>query len=470
MGRAQRSVFPATFGLACCAIEMMATGAAHYDLARYGMEVFRASPRQADLMIVAGRVSQKMAPVLRQVYDQMVEPEVGHLDGRVRQHRRHVQQLRARAGRRPDRPRRRVRPRLPARTRDPVPRDPHAAPPDPHRRLASPPRGAPAPARRSSSTSATAPRRTCSPSRSVGSRPEPARPAMSTDQEDASSPDGAGVATEPVDEVAAAVVEPVPRTAWRTTRTARPSCTSPPARGTTSPQFLRDEQRFTQCVDVTAVDHLVDVEPGRDPRRHARSASRSSRTSCPTPGTGGCGSICELGDDPPTVASLVDLYSGANFPEREVFDLYGIVFEGHPDLTRILMPDDWVGYPLRKDDAPARIPVVVQGGPGAAMSEPIQRLGRREEQRLEHQTDEGAQELRATAGEVVSAAARGPRTDDTMILNMGPAAPVDPRCAAGHARARRRDDPALEAGDRLPAHRHGEDGRGAHLRAGRRPT
>ena len=70
-----RSCWPATFGLACCAFEMMAAGAAHYDLARYGMEVFRASPRQADLMIVAGRVSQKMAPVLRQVYDQMMEPK-----------------------------------------------------------------------------------------------------------------------------------------------------------------------------------------------------------------------------------------------------------------------------------------------------------------------------------------------------------------------------------------------------------
>jgi len=69
------SVFPATFGLACCAIEMMTTGAGRYDLARFGMEVFRGSPRQADLMIVAGRVSQKMAPVLRQVYDQMMEPK-----------------------------------------------------------------------------------------------------------------------------------------------------------------------------------------------------------------------------------------------------------------------------------------------------------------------------------------------------------------------------------------------------------
>jgi NADH-quinone oxidoreductase subunit B len=71
----KQSVWPVTFGLACCAIEMMATGAGHHDLARWGMEIFRASPRQADLMIVAGRVAQKMGPVLRNVYDQMPEPK-----------------------------------------------------------------------------------------------------------------------------------------------------------------------------------------------------------------------------------------------------------------------------------------------------------------------------------------------------------------------------------------------------------
>jgi len=69
------SLWPALFGLACCAIEMMATGASRYDLARFGSEVFRASPRQADLMIVAGRCSIKMAPVLRQIYDQMPDPK-----------------------------------------------------------------------------------------------------------------------------------------------------------------------------------------------------------------------------------------------------------------------------------------------------------------------------------------------------------------------------------------------------------
>ena len=73
-GRSQ-SLWPMTFGLACCAIEMMATSASRFDLARFGAEVYRASPRQADLMIVSGRVSQKMAPVLRQLYDQMPEPK-----------------------------------------------------------------------------------------------------------------------------------------------------------------------------------------------------------------------------------------------------------------------------------------------------------------------------------------------------------------------------------------------------------
>src|SRR5690348_4681142 len=69
------SVWPATFGLACCAIELFQAGGPTHDLARFGMERASASPRQADLMIVAGRLSQKMAPVLRQIYDQMAEPK-----------------------------------------------------------------------------------------------------------------------------------------------------------------------------------------------------------------------------------------------------------------------------------------------------------------------------------------------------------------------------------------------------------
>ncbi|WP_205699763.1 NADH-quinone oxidoreductase subunit B family protein [Conexibacter sp. SYSU D00693] len=69
------AIFPATFGLACCAIEMMSIVAARVDVARFGFEAFRASPRQADLLILSGRVSIKMAPVVRRVYDQMLEPK-----------------------------------------------------------------------------------------------------------------------------------------------------------------------------------------------------------------------------------------------------------------------------------------------------------------------------------------------------------------------------------------------------------
>ena len=71
----KRSMWPLGFGLACCAIEMISTFASHYDLARYGMEVLRPSPRQADLMIVSGRVSMKMAPVVRTLYEQMPNPK-----------------------------------------------------------------------------------------------------------------------------------------------------------------------------------------------------------------------------------------------------------------------------------------------------------------------------------------------------------------------------------------------------------
>ena len=136
----RNSVWPATFGLACCAIEMMSVGAADYDISRLGMEVFRASPRQADLMIVAGpglaEDGAGPAPGLRPDDG----AQVGHLHGRVRLDGRDVQQLRHRAGGRPDRAGRRLRPGLPAVARDAAARHPDPAREDPHRRDHAPAR------------------------------------------------------------------------------------------------------------------------------------------------------------------------------------------------------------------------------------------------------------------------------------------------------------------------------------------
>jgi NADH:ubiquinone oxidoreductase subunit C len=127
-------------------------------------------------------------------------------------------------------------------------------------------------------------------------------------------------------------------------------------------EFLRDEQQFTQCVDVTAVDHLVDaarlVAPGVDPERFEVVANFLSH-----PRNRRIRVICQVPIGDTVVSSLVDLYPGLNFAEREVFDMFGIAFDGHPDLTRILMPDDWLGHPLRKDDAPARVPVTFKEDP-----------------------------------------------------------------------------------------------------------
>ena len=127
--------------------------------------------------------------------------------------------------------------------------------------------------------------------------------------------------------------------------------------------LLRDEQRFTQCVDLTAVDHLVDAErtvpAGVSSERYEVVANFLSH-----PRNRRIRSICEVSPDELEVASIVDVYPGIAFSEREVFDLFGIDFPGHDDLARILMPDDWIGHPLRKDDSPSRVPVTFKEDPG----------------------------------------------------------------------------------------------------------
>jgi len=126
--------------------------------------------------------------------------------------------------------------------------------------------------------------------------------------------------------------------------------------------MLHDEQQFTMLVDVTAVDHLLDGErhcpAGVVPERFEVVANFLSH-----PRNRRLRVVCEVPADDPEVPSLTGTYPGADFAEREVYDLLGIRFRGHPDLTRILMPDDWVGHPLRKDAAPSRVPVTFKGDP-----------------------------------------------------------------------------------------------------------
>jgi NADH:ubiquinone oxidoreductase subunit C len=120
---------------------------------------------------------------------------------------------------------------------------------------------------------------------------------------------------------------------------------------------LRDDDGFNMCLDVTGVDYLTyeadrGLPPSVAPERfevvvtlmsHALRERVRLRVQVP--------------EAEPTVPSLFDVHPGTEAMEREVFDLFGIAFEGHPDLTRILMPEDWVGHPLRKDEAVGRIPV-----------------------------------------------------------------------------------------------------------------
>jgi NADH-quinone oxidoreductase subunit C len=119
---------------------------------------------------------------------------------------------------------------------------------------------------------------------------------------------------------------------------------------------------YSMCVDVTAVDYLTNTRrvlpDGVTPERfevvvNLLSLERRDRVRLRV----------QVPDDDPTVPSLFDLWPGSEAMEREVFDLMGIRFAGHPDLSRILMPDDWEGHPLRKDYAVGRIPVQFKGAP-----------------------------------------------------------------------------------------------------------
>ncbi len=184
--------------------------------------------------------------------------------------------------------------------------------------------------------------------------------AREEDHEPDGNGDGSGSAAIP-DEVAAAVVARFPGSVFVSSH-GQPVVYVDRAVMVDVARQLRDEEQFMMLVDTAVVDHLLDgsrvsVE-GVHPERfevvvNFLSHSRNRRIRI----------VSEIPASDPTAPSLTAVYPGANFPERESYDLFGITFEGHPDLTRILMPDDWHGHPLRKDDAAARVPVTFKGDP-----------------------------------------------------------------------------------------------------------
>ena len=402
------SFWPATFGLACCAIEMMTTGGPKYDLARFGMEVFRASPRQADLMIVAGRVSQKMAPVLRQIYDQMAEPKwvlamgvcastggmfnnyaivqgVDHvvpvdmylpgcpprpemlIDAILKLHDQ-VQTGKLGANRRAaDRGARDHRPHRAADLRDAGPaamsddeKDPRpVAQPDGRARVArtgqhSPPAdhatAGEVPARGASARAAA-----CSASAGTGDTSgygglvrrssTPARP---------SAPTAAGSTTSPTPSRRGWTTGSMPRSSGSWSTAARSPSTSAARTSSRVAQLLRDDP-------AAALRVLLRRQRRALPRRHRARAARGLPPALddpqpPDPRRG------HRPDADPHIPSIVAVYPTNDWHERETYDMFGIVFDGHPALTRILMPDDWPGHPQRKDYPLGGIPVEYKGG------------------------------------------------------------------------------------------------------------
>ena len=278
----KQSMWPATFGLACCAIEMMSTGAGQYDLSRWGMELFRASPRQADLMIVAGRVSQKMAPVLRRIYDQMPEPKwvismgVCASAGGMFTNYAIVQGVD---------------------TIVPVDVYVPGCPPKPEMLMFG---------------ILTLQEKV----RTVGA--VQVRPAEIAERIRARCPDtivarGEVTALVDRDELLDALT------------------------------FLRDDPDLSLRLPVVRDGH--GLARSRTPASGWSYELRSMRAPPPCAREGG---RCRRRD--PHLPSVTPMFPTANWHERETFDFFGIVFDGHPDLTRILLPDDWEGHPLRKTE------------------------------------------------------------------------------------------------------------------------
>ena len=310
------SIWPVTFGLACCAIEMMAMSTSRYDIARFGAEVFRGSPRQSDLMIVAGRLSRKMAPVLRRIYDQMPEPKYvismgacasvgGVFDNYALV--QGVDQI--------------------------VPVDVFVpgCPPRPESLIY----GIVQLQRKIdqqqltelSSESSRVPIRRRTRCASADQSGLIMDSQQILDALRGSAPDGA------VEVARRGRRHAGDLRRARARRRGVPGAARPPGAAVR----LRRRHDRGRLPAARAALRGGDA-PGLARHRRPTATRRSgcaSRSACP-------------GTDP-RMPTLSGVWKAMNWGEREVYDLFGIHFDGHPDLRRILMPDDWEGHPARKD-------------------------------------------------------------------------------------------------------------------------
>ena len=391
------SVWPATFGLACCAMELISTGGPRHDLARFGMERASNTPRQADLMIVAGRVSQKMAPVLRQIYDQMANPKwvismgvcassggmfnnyaivqgVDHivpvdiylpgcpprpemlLDSILKLHDK-IQNMKLGINRElevQELEQARLR-RLPlaadlaglqARGGRPVTSEENQENPPDEAALAGQQRLGEQVVRTGMFGTETTGDTSGYGGLQVRRAPLPSSPRPYGSYFDEITDALAARLTQDGSDFGEAVERVIVERGELTLHIRREHLVA-------VARTLRDEPSlaFELCGGVSGVHYLADTGRELHAVYHLTSITHNRRMRLEV----------SAPDADPHIPSVVDVYPACNWHERETWDFFGIIFDGHPALTRIEMPDDWKGHPQRKDYPLGGIPVEYRG-------------------------------------------------------------------------------------------------------------
>ena len=314
------SLFQYPFVTACCGMEFMSVAAPKYDIARFGAEFPRFSPRQADLLIIVGTITERQGPALRRIYDQMCEPKWVIAFGVCASTGGFYQNYSTMPGADQVDPGRRLHPRLPAPPRT------GAGRPDDVEDASS--------AAKATTRSSSPTRRRRGRPRSAGCRSTCRRQPSGRGPKRARASHGPDRPRPPDREVPAGEIlatgsqhgnewARIRRDAWVAVAT-----------------FLRDDPttKMEMFIDLTAVDRFS-TEPRFDVVVHLYSVSLKHRVRL----YGG------VPENDPTIDTLVPVWAGADWFEREAYDLYGVRFKGHPDLRRILMYPEFVGHPLRKD-------------------------------------------------------------------------------------------------------------------------